>query len=210
MAYLVLVRHGTSVYNEKGLWTGWTDVELAPKGIEDAHLAGEAIKDIQFDEAFTSNLIRAQHTLSEILDVINQKDIPVTKDAALNEKNYGDLAGKNKWEVKKQYGEEQWIKWRRAWDAPIPNGETLKNVYERVVPFYQTHILTLLKEGKNILVAAHGNSLRALVKYLENLSGDEVEHLEIGLGEVYVYTVNEQGEITHKEIRAAKADKGKI
>lgn len=210
MAYLVLVRHGTSEYNKKGLWTGWTDIDLAPEGVEEARQAGESIKTIHFDAAFTSDLIRAQHTLSEILNVIHQEDLPVTKTPAFKEKSYGDLAGKNKWEVKEKYGDEQWMKWRRAWDEPIPGGETLKDVYNRVVPYYKEHILPLLKEDKNVIVAAHGNSLRSLVKFLENISDADVEHLEIGTGEVYVYTMDMKGQITNKEIRSANKDKGKM
>jgi 2,3-bisphosphoglycerate-dependent phosphoglycerate mutase len=210
MAYLVLVRHGTSEWNAKGLWTGWNDIDLAEKGKEEARQAGESIKDIRFDVAFTSNLIRAQHTLDEMLTVLNQTNVPVYKDHALDEKSYGDLAGKNKWEVKEKYGEEQWMKWRRAWNEPIPNGETLKMVYERIVPYYQNTILPYLKEGKNVLISAHGNSLRSLVKYLENISDADIEHLEIGLGEVYVYTIDNDGKITNKEIRASNPNAGKI
>lgn len=210
MAYLVLVRHGTSEYNKKGLWTGWTDIDLAPEGIEEARQAGESIKNIHFDAAFTSDLIRAQHTLSEILKVIHQEDLPVTQSPALKEKSYGDLAGKNKWEVKEKYGDEQWMKWRRAWDEPIPGGETLKDVYNRVVPYYKEHILPLLEEDKNVIIAAHGNSLRSLVKFLENISDEDIEHLEIGTGEVYIYTMNTKGQIVNKEIRSANKNKGKI
>ena len=210
MAYLVLVRHGTSEYNKKGLWTGWTDIDLAPEGIEEARQAGESIKNIHFDAAFTSDLIRAQHTLSEILKVIHQEDLPVTQSPALKEKSYGDLAGKNKWEVKEKYGDEQWMKWRRAWDEPIPGGETLKDVYNRVVPYYKEHILPLLEEDKNVIIAAHGNSLRSLVKFLENISDEDIEHLEIGTGEVYIYTMNTKGQIVNKEIRSANKTKGEI
>ncbi len=189
---------------------GWTDIDLTEKGREEAKQAGEAIKDIHFDVAFTSNLIRAHHTLDEILKVIGQTNIPTYKSHALDEKSYGDLAGKNKWEVKEKYGEDQWMKWRRAWNEPIPNGETLKMVYERVVPYYKETILPYLKKGENVIVSAHGNSLRALVKYLENISDEQIEKLEFGLGEVYVYQIDETGKIVNKEIRAAKENKGKI
>ncbi len=210
MATLVLVRHGTSIYNAEGLWTGWTDIDLSEKGREEAREAGESIKDIHFDVAFTSSLIRAQHTLDEILQIIGQTDIQVFKDHALDEKSYGDLTGKNKWEVKEKYGEEQWMQWRRSWDAPIPHGETLKMVYERTVPYYEQTILPHLEKGENVLVCAHGNSLRALVKYLEEISDADIEKLEFGLGEVYVYTVDAEGNIVSKEIRSVKEDKGRI
>ena len=202
MAYLVLVRHGQSVWNEKGLWTGWTDVDLTEKGREEAQKAGEAIKDIHFQVAFTSALKRAHQTLDEIKKVLGQ-DIPTTANAALNERSYGDLTGKNKWDIQKQYGDEQFHKWRRGWDEPIPNGETLKDVYARVVPYYQQEILPRLEKSENVLIAAHGNSLRALVKYLDNLSDGAVADLEIATGEVLVYQINEQGEVISKNLRNA-------
>src|SRR6185437_14622566 len=134
---------------------------------EEARRTGETLKDIHFDYAYTSALTRAQQTLEEILKVINQQP-PITQNQALNERNYGNYTGKNKWEVQKELGDEEFQKLRRSWDYPPPNGESLKMVYERVLPYYQTEIEPKLKEGKNVLVAAHGNSLRALVKYLEN------------------------------------------
>lgn len=203
MAYLILVRHGKSEWNEKGLWTGFQDISLAQAGIKEAQNAGAAIKDIHVDLAFTSALKRAQETLDEILKTTDHEDIPIAQDAALNERDYGEMTGKNKWEVKEQYGEEQFLKWRRGWNEPIPKGETLKDVYERVVPYYKENILPALKDGKNVLIAAHGNSLRALVKYLEHMNDDEVTKLEIATGEVYVYEVDKQGTIVNKEIRAA-------
>lgn len=203
MAHLILVRHGKSEWNEKGLWTGFQDVSLAQAGMKEAQDAGAAIKDIHIDLAFTSALKRAQETLDEILKTTGQTDIPIIKDAALNERDYGEMTGKNKWEIKEQYGEEQFLKWRRGWNEPIPGGETLKDVYERVVPYYKENILPSLKDGKNVLIAAHGNSLRALVKYLENITEDGVTKLEIATGEVYVYEIDNQGTIIKKEIRAA-------
>lgn len=202
MSYLVLVRHGRSEYNDKGLWTGFTDVALNDEGRSEAHRTSEAVKDIQFDHAFTSLLKRAQETLDIILKDLGEDSIPVEKNLALNERDYGDYTGKNKWEVKEQIGEEEFQKLRRSFDYPVPNGESLKMVYERVVPYYQENILPLLKEGKNVLVAAHGNSLRALVKYLENLSDEEISQLEIRTGEAYVYQIDAEGKITSKEIRA--------
>src|SRR5579872_4687760 len=145
MAYLVLVRHGESVWNEKGLWTGWTDVDLSEKGREEAREAGETIKNIHFAYAFTSALKRAQETLDEIKKVLGQ-EIPTTASSALNERSYGDLTGKNKWDIQKQYGDGQFQKWRRGWDEPVPGGETLKDVYARVVPYYQQEILPLLQK----------------------------------------------------------------
>lgn len=202
MAYLVLVRHGQSVWNEKGLWTGWTDVDLSEKGREEARAAGETIKDIHFNYAFTSALKRAQQTLQEIKGVLGQ-DIPTIADKALNERNYGDLTGKNKWDIQKKYGDEQFLKWRRGWDEPIQNGETLKDVYARVVPYYQQAILPHLERGENVIIAAHGNSLRSLVKYLETISDEDIARLEIATGEVLIYQINESGEVVSKELRNA-------
>jgi 2,3-bisphosphoglycerate-dependent phosphoglycerate mutase len=203
MAYLVLIRHGESVWNAKGLWTGWTDVDLSDKGREEAREAGETIKDIHFSVAFTSALKRAQQTLEEVEKSLGQH-IPTTVTQALNERNYGDLTGKNKWDIQKEYGDEQFLKWRRGWDEPITNGETLKDVYNRVVPYYQKEILPHIQKGENVLIAAHGNSLRSLVKYLDNLSDEEVTHLEIATGEVVVYTLSDAGEVVEKSIRTAK------
>lgn len=209
MATLVLVRHGKSEWNEKGLWTGWRDIPLAPVGYEEAKRTGEALKDIHFDFAFTSALTRAQQTLEDILRVINQTP-PITKNEALNERDYGDLTAKNKWDLQKELGEEEFQKIRRSWDYPPPNGESLKMVYERVLPYYQSEIEPKLKEGKNIIIAAHGNSLRALVKHLENISDDKIASVEIGTGEAYVYQLDENGKVTNKEIRGSNPNTGKV
>lgn len=209
MAYLVLVRHGQSEWNAQGLWTGWRDVPLSPEGIAEARRAGELLRDIPFDIAYTSALTRAQQTLEEIKRVLGREDLPTVTDPALNERDYGDLTGKNKWKILEEYGEEQFLKWRRSWDYPVPGGETLKDVYARVVPYYQREILPQLREGRNVLIAAHGNSLRALVKYLENIPDDEISKLEIGTGEVYVYQVDPQGRIVSKEIRAVNPNRGR-
>jgi len=209
MAYLALVRHGQSKWNAEGLWTGWTDIDLNEKGVEEAQTAAEAIKDIPFSIAHTSDLIRAKHTLDEILKIL-KLNIPVIIDKALREKNYGDYAGKNKWQVKEQVGEEEFQKIRRSWDYVLPNGESLLNVYERVVPYFENTILKDLKLGKNVLVSTHGNTLRALVKYLENIADDEISSLEVGTGEVYLYAIDENGKVQSKEIRSTNPNAGKI
>ncbi len=209
MAYLVLVRHGISEWNKKGLWTGWKDPELAEEGYLEAQRAGEQIKDIRIHKAYTADLKRTIATLEEIKKTIGRSDLETVIDWRLRERNYGDLAGKNKWEVKKQYGEKQFMAWRRGWDEPIPNGETLKDVYNRVVPFYEQKILPELNQGLNILIVASGNSLRALVKYLEQIPDDEISKLEIGTGEVYVYRI-QNNKVVNKEIRAVNKLKGKI
>lgn len=204
MSYLILVRHGESVWNAKGLWTGWTDVNLSPKGIEEAQKAGKDITDLPINLAYTSKLKRAKQTLDEIKNVLNLKNIPTIESEALNERNYGDYTGKNKWEIKSQVGEEEFIKIRRSWDHSLPNGESLKDVYNRVAPYYKETILPQLKEGKNIIISAHGNSLRALVKYLDNISDEEIPHLEIATGEIYVYQIDEHGNVISKETRQSK------
>ena len=202
MAYLVLIRHGESEWNEKGLWQGWTDVPLDYTGWEQAHNTAKAIKDIQFDRGFTSALSRAKETLDIILRDLKQANLAVDSNSALNERDYGDYTGKNKWEIEKELGEEKFEKILREFDYPIPNGESLKTVYDRIVPYFEQEILPLLKEDKNIIVSAHGNSLRALVKYLEDLSNEQVAQLEIRTAEAYVYKFDENGKIISKEIRA--------
>lgn len=199
MAKLVLVRHGESTWNAVGAWTGLTDISLDKKGRELARKDGELLKNILFQVAFTSKLRRAQQSLDEIKRVLGS--IPTVEDSAINERDYGDLTGRNKLEVEKEYGQEQYLRWRRGWDYPIPNGETLKDVYKRVVPFYQSNILPQLKMGKNVLVVAHGNSLRALVKYLEKISDEKIPNLELAIGEIYIYRMNEAGAIINKEIK---------
>ncbi|MDF2461069.1 MAG: 2,3-bisphosphoglycerate-dependent phosphoglycerate mutase (phosphoglyceromutase) (pgam) [Candidatus Saccharibacteria bacterium] len=202
MAYLVLVRHGQSAWNELGQWTGLTDVELTEKGRQEARAAAKALEDITFHSAHTSRLKRAQDTLSEILDELGQTELEAKKAAAINERDYGKLTGKNKWQVKEELGEEEFTKIRRSWDHPVPGGETLKDVHDRAVPYYKEHILADLRAGKNVIVSAHGNSLRALVKHIENVAPEEIPGLEIGTGEVYLYEIEpENGRIVAKEIR---------
>jgi len=210
MSYLVLVRHGTSEYNIKGLWTGWDNPPLHEQGIEEAKRAGESLKDIHFDYMYASALLRAEQTLDEIKKIIGQEDIPTTANTLLNERNYGDFTGKNKWQVKKEVGEEIFQKIRRSWDYPIPNGESLKQVYEREIPYFVSTILPQVKTGKNVLIVSSGNALRAIVKYLEHTSDEAITGLEFGLGEAYVYEIDRNGNVTHKEIRASNVNKGKI
>ncbi len=185
MAYLVLVRHGESTWNAKGIWTGITDVDLTEKGREEAREAGKAIKDIKFQIAFTSLLKRAKQTFEEL-----GVNVPLIENAALDERDYGDFTGKNKWEIKKQLGDVEFLKLRRSWDYPVPNGESLKDVYNRVAPYYEEHILPELKKGNNVLVCAHGNSLRALVKFLDKISDDDIAKLELPFGKPLIYQIS--------------------
>ena len=201
MAKLILVRHGESLWNAIDLWTGLTDISLSEKGRDEARLAGSSLKDLKIDIAFTSVLRRAKETLDEIKKILNLDSLQVVENEALNEKNYGVFTGKNKWEVEKEVGKELFIQIRRGWNYQIPNGESLKDVYDRVIPYYQKEMLPKLKDGKNVLVVAHGNSLRALVKYLENITDKGVENLEIATGEIYIYDIGQDGNIISKEKR---------
>lgn len=190
MPDLVIVRHGQSQWNLENRFTGWIDIDLSEKGIEEARMAGEKLKNYKFDIAFTSALIRAQRTLDIILEVIGQTNIPVIKDKALNERMYGDLQGLNKDETRKKFGDEQVRLWRRSYDIAPPNGESLKDTATRVIPFYVEKIVPELKTGKNVLISAHGNSLRALVMHLENLSKEQILETEIPTGIPKVYKLD--------------------
>jgi 2,3-bisphosphoglycerate-dependent phosphoglycerate mutase len=200
MAKLILARHGESQFNAKSLWTGIWDVPLTKKGRHEAAQMAHVIKDVRPVIAYTSALSRATETLSLIL-AANHWRVKVFADATLNERDYGDLTGMNKWVVEERYGEAQFNKWRRGWDEPVPEGETLKQVYARAVPYYQKHILPDLKHGKNVLIVAHGNTLRALIKHLDELSNEAVQSLEMPFGQVMVYTLNDHGAVENKEIR---------
>ena len=172
MSKLVIVRHGQSEWNLENKFTGWVDVELTPKGVEEGKAAGELLKKegYKFDQAFSSVLKRANNTLGFILEGIDQTDIQITKDKDLNERHYGDLQGKNKAEVAKEFGDAQVKIWRRSFDTPPPNGESLKDTAARTIPYFEKNIEPLLKEGKDILIVAHGNSLRSIMMHVEKMS----------------------------------------
>jgi len=195
MSKLVIVRHGQSAWNLENRFTGWVDVDLSPNGVEEAKKAGEKLKGWRFDYAFSSALLRANRTLDIILDATGQSDLHVEKDKALNERMYGELQGMNKDEGRKQFGEEQIHIWRRSFDIAPPGGESLKDTYERTVPYFQEKIEPLLKAGKDVIISAHGNSLRALVMYLEKMSPEEILKTEIPTGAPRVYELNERMEI---------------
>tara|TARA_Y100000766_G_scaffold157871_1_gene135685 strand:+ start:340 stop:948 length:609 start_codon:yes stop_codon:yes gene_type:complete len=190
---LVLVRHGQSKWNKKNLFTGWKDPELTDLGIEEAIKAGKLLKtkEMKFDIMFTSDLFRAQETGRLILENMDQLDIPVIKNQSLNERNYGDLAGLNKDDAREKWGEEQVHIWRRSFDIPPPGGESLKDTAERVLPYFHSEILPKVEEGLDVLIAAHGNSLRALVMELEGISSDEIVKLEIATGDPLTYELSE-------------------
>ena len=197
---LVLIRHGQSEWNAKNLFTGWKNPGLTETGVKEAINAGKLIKDekINFDIMYTSKLIRAQLTGNTILEIINQSDIPIIKDTALNERNYGSLAGLNKDDARKKWGEEQIHIWRRSYDIPPPDGESLKNTAERVLPYFNKEILPKVISGSNILIAAHGNSLRSLIMQLDELSKEEILNLEIPTGAPIKYIFDEHGKVEEK------------
>ncbi len=196
MARLVLLRHGESQWNLENRFTGWVDVPLSPKGEEEARAAGAKLATMRFDCAFASVLKRAIDTLTIVLEVIGQKDIPIEKDQALNERLYGDLQGLNKGETAAKFGEQQVKLWRRSYDVRPPGGESLKDTAERVLPYYESRIKPKILQNKTVLVAAHGNSLRALVMELDHLSKEEVLELNIPTGAPLLYEFDEQGQVT--------------
>ena len=200
MASLILVRHGQSQWNEKNIFTGWKNPDLTELGIKEAIKAGIALKKsgYKFDLMFTSVLLRAIRTGKLILEELDQKDLKVIENEALNERDYGDLSGLNKDEAKKRWGSDQVHTWRRSFDTPPPQGESLKNTAERVLPYFSENILPLIRKNREIVVVAHGNSLRALVMHLDNLSPDEVVRLEIPTGMPICYQINNQGQVQNK------------
>ena len=195
MARLILLRHGESQWNLENRFTGWIDVPLSPRGVQEATLAGEKLRSFKFDRAFTSVLARANETLRLVLETISQTDIPIEKDKALNERMYGELQGLNKDETAKKYGEAQVKIWRRSYDVRPPGGESLKDTAERVLPYYERTIKPYLQKGDTILVAAHGNSLRALIMELEQLSQEQVLELNIPTGAPLLYELDQAGKV---------------
>ena len=202
---LVLLRHGQSEWNLKNLFTGWRDIDLSPAGVEEAKEAGRRLKahGLSFDLAFTSALIRAQHTLALALREMGQTGVPQFRDQALNERDYGDLCGLNKDDARKKWGEEQVHKWRRSYDVQPPGGESLKDTVARALPYYCQHILPAVLQGKRVLVAAHGNSLRALVMVLDQLTPETIPAMELATGLPIVYRLNADSTVASKTILTA-------
>jgi 2,3-bisphosphoglycerate-dependent phosphoglycerate mutase len=197
---LVLVRHGQSEWNLKNLFTGWKDPDLTEQGINEAKEAGLKLKErgLKFDIAFTSVLTRAQHTLDLILTELGQTEIPIQRDLALNERDYGDLSGLNKDDARKRWGEEQVHIWRRSYDVPPPGGESLKDTLARTLPYYVQEILPCVLRGERTLVSAHGNSLRALIMVLEKLSPKEILARELATGVPIIYRLNADATVASK------------
>lgn len=196
---LVLMRHGESEWNLLGKWTGWTDVSLTPKGASDALKMGELVKDTKFDEIYTSKLKRSIETMQQVMKVQGQDNPSYTAVSELNERDYGDYTGLNKWDVKAKVGDDKFNAIRRNFDEPIPNGETLHDVYNRVVPWYREQIVSKLQQGENILFVAHGNSIRALVKYIDSISDADIAHFEMKFGTVLEYQVDAEGRAVSRE-----------
>ena len=202
---LVLVRHGQSDWNLKNLFTGWKDPDLTPKGVGEAKAAGQRLKamGLSFDTAFTSALTRAQHTLKLCLSELGQPDLSTTRDQALNERDYGDLSGLNKDEARKKWGEDQVHIWRRSYDISPPGGESLKDTVARVLPYYCQHILPGVLNGKRTIVAAHGNSLRALVMVLDGLTPETIPSMELDTGVPLVYRLKADSTVESKKVLTA-------
>ncbi|MBU1210480.1 MAG: 2,3-bisphosphoglycerate-dependent phosphoglycerate mutase [Alphaproteobacteria bacterium] len=199
---LVLVRHGQSEWNKRNLFTGWRDPDLTEQGVAEAKKAGQLLKaqGIHFDVAYTSMLQRAQRTLSLIMENLGQSEdgLPVIRDKALNERDYGELSGLNKDEARQRFGAEQILIWRRSYDVPPPGGESLKDTAARVLPFYKTRIWPDVKAGKNVIVAAHGNSIRALIMYLEMLTAQQILEREVATGVPMVYRLTSHGHVENQ------------
>lgn len=199
---LILVRHGQSEWNRKNLFTGWKDPDLTDLGVEEAIKAGQLLaqRKFKFDVAFTSELIRAQRTCQYILDGVGQSSLTTIREQALNERDYGDLAGLNKDDARKKWGDEQVHVWRRSYDTPPPGGESLKDTGARVWPYYLTEILPRILAGECVLVAAHGNSLRALVMILDRLDTKQVTELNLGTGVPMIYKLDAFSKVISKEV----------
>ena len=197
---LVLVRHGQSEWNLKNWFTGWKDPDLSEQGVKEAHAAGKRLKakGYAFDVCFTSVLTRAQHTLKIMLEELGQTGLPETRDLALNERDYGELTGLNKDDARKKWGEDQVLIWRRSYDVPPPGGESLKDTLARALPYYVQEILPGVLRGERTLVAAHGNSLRALIMVLEKLTPEQILKRELATGAPVIYRLNADSTVASK------------
>ncbi len=200
MALLVLLRHGESQWNLENRFTGWIDVPLTENGRAEARRAGETLRGVRFDCAYTSELQRANETLAIVLEVIGQQNLSIERDRALNERHYGDLQGLNKAETAKKFGDAQVHIWRRSYDIAPPGGESLKDTAARALPYFDRKIVPDLTAGKNVLVAAHGNSLRAIVMQLDHLTREQVLELNLATGVPVVYEFDSQMRITSKRV----------
>ena len=197
---LVLVRHGLSTYNDQNRFTGWKDVPLNAQGVAEAEQAVPLLRGMEFGIAFTSLLVRAQHTLDIMLAGLGQEDIPVERDLALNERNYGDLIGQDKAEAAERFGAEQVHQWRRSFDVAPPGGESLADTTDRAIPYLHDHIMPEVRAGRNVLVSAHGNSIRAIVMQLLDYSPAQIMQTEIGWGEPWVFSFGDDGLVVDLQV----------
>lgn len=202
---LILARHHESEWNKLGKWTGTRDRHLTEYGFEKSGDMGLLIKDLNIDYAFASMQVRSIETLSCMLNVCERFEVPTEHSAALNERDYGIYTGKDKFEIEKILGEEEYKNLRRGWNHPIQDGESLKDVYDRAVPYFIEHIVPRVNEGKNILVVAHGNSLRTLIKYIENISDEGIADVEAPFGTIFIYDIDDTGHMVSKEIRQTES-----
>lgn len=198
---LIFIRHGESELNALGIWTGQTDAKLTAKGKADAKLMGHAIKDLDLHHAFTSKLVRTHETLEHVLHGHGHTELTRSQHHELNERDYGSLTGKDKWQVKEEIGEEAFNGIRRGWDYPVPGGETLKDVHDRALPFYLEQILPRLHQDENLVVVAHGNTIRALMKHLEDIHESDIAGVEMPFGTILVYDVDQGGKAENKDVR---------
>ncbi len=198
---LIITRHHESDWNKLNIWTGIRDRHLTEYGFEKSQSMGLALSGIKIDHAFASMQVRSIETLSCILEALELYKVPTEHSSALGERDYGDYTGKDKWQMKEILGEEEWEKVRREWDYPIPNGETLKMVYERVVPYFKESILSHLLRGENVIVVSHGNAIRALTKYIENIPDNKVKDIEMLFSNILIYSVDSEGHMIDKEVR---------
>ncbi len=208
MAVLLLVRHGITDWNKEGRWHGQTNISLNDEGRQEARKDAELIRHYPIDKVYTSNLKRTQETYAEIADTLHL-DVPVVHAEQFNERDYGIYSGKIKWEIEKEIGTEQFNKLRRSWDYPVPEGETLKDVYQRVQPYFEQVILPELKAGKNIMIVSSGNTLRALCKFLDQLPDEQIASKQLNFGEVDVYTFDQSGQIIGKQLLLRDLFQGK-
>jgi len=200
---LILVRHGQSTYNARGIWAGFTDCGLTDRGRQEARQAARAVRDQKIDVVYVTDLKRSVQTWQEMAKVLKCSSLKPVVAPEFKERDYGKLAGHSKWKLFARHGLKMWLHWRRNWDYPVPGGETLKDVYHRAVPYFRRFVLPQLEDGKTVLISAHGNSLRALVKYLDRISDSDIAQLEIATGGIYLYTISSDGTILREQRRAA-------
>src|SRR3989344_1834283 len=207
--FLILVRHGTSKWNTLGLWTGLVDIDLNETGVADTKEIAQRMVGLRIDVAYTSELLRAKKTLDIILEELGVKPC-IIETSAINERNYGEYTARNKWELKEELGDEEFQLIRRSWDTRPPGGQSLQDVHSEVSPFLDTEVIPRLISGQNVLVVAHGNSIRAGIKNIESLTEDEIANREVGIGEVLIYHMDSSGEFILLELRGENPSKGSI